>query len=43
VAGDGSSAAFGDGVAGVLAFLLRLHGGGPRMWMYDQRATGADR
>lgn len=39
--GDEVSASYGAGLAGVLSFLLRLRHGGPRPWMVDTCATGA--
>ena len=37
--GTGLAAGYGVGLAGVVAFLLRLRHGGPRMWMADPAST----
>jgi hypothetical protein len=39
--GKGVAADFGGGLAGVLAFLIRLRHGGQRLWMADE-ATRAE-
>lgn len=38
--GKGVAADFGGGLAGVLAFLIRLRHGGPRLWMADAGEAG---
>ena len=40
--GTNLTAAFGTGLSGALAFLLRLRDGGPRLWL-PQALTGSDR
>ncbi|MGH8887364.1 MAG: hypothetical protein ACRDYX_19810 [Egibacteraceae bacterium] len=35
------AADYGVGLAGVIAFLLRLRHGGPQMWMADPTTVGA--